>query len=794
MRSALAARLARKAGTLLAVLGALAPAPVFAQAGSTPWVSLDSQPPGTPARIVLNAELSGPSATYFDVFISGFYVTTRLGGDGRTYQDVAVPGLPSYVTPGEPRVPIVRADLGIVTDAAGASLIQADALDLRVLPGYMVWPSPIPPQIHDGTPSQFVRDSVTYASGVNFPYADGLGGVTRRTLGGIPASLCTAFPVHWNPVLGTLSVAAHARFGFGHGGGLSTPMDLTTGHANAASVALLNWGAISSQYAIDWTKFKGAYLFVCQVAWIPDLLPLINEKKSRGFSVTVVNVPSSGETCGQLQQIIRNWYAGTPVGYDHYCLLVGANGSTPACADSNGQLSDKFLSSMDSDLESEIFLGRLYVGSQAELKNQVKKILDYETGPQVNNDQSVLLVAHYQQDQDFDFQSYQEIVRTSPYAQVSPNFTTCYGTNPFLDNTNIINDIAGGVGLVAYMGHGEPDRWLHWGSSDASFNYTDASQLMNGALTPVVWSIACQTADPRVGTSLASGFMKNTQGGAVSFYGAVDPTYGTSVQALEDSLFQAVYGRGVTRQGLAIALGEHAAILADSLFGGDALYKYMLYGDPEMEIKRQNSGGVSVPIDLVAPLGFLAPCPGAGCCPTCPAPIVDIRVQEASGAPVAGVKVALWKPRATGGDEVLDNRYSGPDGWVHIPVPELTAGMLYVGFDGGQNRTGLDSIPVDPPVSAVAEGSPRPIRFAAMPNVTAASTRFGFGRALGLPAQVSLFGVDGRLVRVLNAPVGAAFLDWDGRDGRGRLVAAGIYLARLTAGVLRPTTRIVVVR
>jgi hypothetical protein len=38
------------------------------------------------------------------------------------------------------------------------------------------------------------------------------------------------------------------------------------------------------------------------------------------------------------------------------------------------------------------------------------------------------------------------------------------------------------------------------------------------------------------------------------------------------------------------------------------------------------------------------------------------------------------------------------------------------------------------------------------------------------------------------------FLDWDGRDGAGRLVAAGIYLARLTAGVFRPTTRIVVVR
>ena len=91
------------------------------------------------------------------------------------------------------------------------------------------------------------------------------------------------------------------------------------------------------------------------------------------------------------------------------------------------------------------------------------------------------------------------------YAQVTPSFSTCYGTNPALGNTDIVNGIAGGVGLVAYMGHGAPDAWLHWSYSSASFMQSDASALTNGALTPVVWSIACQTGDPRQGEIVVFG-------------------------------------------------------------------------------------------------------------------------------------------------------------------------------------------------------------------------------------------------------------------------------------------------
>ena len=793
-----AASIGRRArgAVIFAVAWALLHGPALAQGSGGPlWVPLDAEPAGTPARVVVNRDLSGANQTYLDVFIAGFYVTTRLGDDGRTYQDIAVPGLPSLSTPGEPRLPILRADLAIVTTATASTASEAAFDGVQTFSGYQVWPSPIPAQIHAGTPSQFARDSTTYSSAADFPPGSGSGSATRSALGGIPASLVTAYPVHWNPATGALSVPSHARFGFVHSGGLMTPMGLTREHDGAASDAFVNWGVVSSSYTIDPFHYSGDYLVVCPSAWTSTLQPLIQVKKTHGFKVTVVNVPLNGETCAQLRQSIQAWYASTNPGDDHYALLVGAAGSIPLCYIGNAQLSDKVLSSVDGDFEPEIYLGRLFVAGTGELQNQVAKIVDYETGPQVNNDGNVLLVAHWQQDQDFDFPSYQEGVRTASYAQVTPNFATIYGTNPSLGNVDVSNAVDAGVGVVDYIGHGDKPAWSQWTYAKASFTQSDALALANGARTPVVWSIACDTGDLRVAGNLASGFMKNTNGGGVAFYGAVDPTFSAVTQVLEDTLFQAVYGRGVTRQGLAISLAEHAAVAADSIWGGDAVMKYVLYGDPEMSIKRHNPGGIWAPIDLLAPISVVGPCPGVDCCPSCPAPTVDIETRSAAGAPIPGVKVGIWKPTTAGTDEVLDNRYSGPDGWVHIPAPGMTEGTLYVGYDDGDGRSGLDSIAVLPPSAAgVDPGVTPPLRLTARPNVTPGATRFEFGRALDRTASIRIFDVGGRLVRSLTVGSGAAAADWDGRDGSGRVVGGGVYVARLVVGSARTAARLVVVR
>ncbi|NOT32733.1 MAG: T9SS type A sorting domain-containing protein [Candidatus Eisenbacteria bacterium] len=65
------------------------------------------------------------------------------------------------------------------------------------------------------------------------------------------------------------------------------------------------------------------------------------------------------------------------------------------------------------------------------------------------------------------------------------------------------------------------------------------------------------------------------------------------------------------------------------------------------------------------------------------------------------------------------------------------------------------------------------------------------------PAELEVFGVDGRRVRTFFVSPGAAgerSVSWDGRDADGRDAPAGIYFVRLVAGGTAAMRRVVKLR
>ena len=69
-----------------------------------------------------------------------------------------------------------------------------------------------------------------------------------------------------------------------------------------------------------------------------------------------------------------------------------------------------------------------------------------------------------------------------------------------------------------------------------------------------------------------------------------------------------------------------------------------------------------------------------------------------------------------------------------------------------------------------------------------------FSLGHGGPARVSIFDVAGRLLRQFenkDYPQGDHVVRWDGRDGDGRRVPAGIYFVRLEAGGVVGTRKVV---
>jgi hypothetical protein len=100
--------------------------------------------------------------------------------------------------------------------------------------------------------------------------------------------------------------------------------------------------------------------------------------------------------------------------------------------------------------------------------------------------------------------------------------------------------------------------------------------------------------------------------------------------------------------------------------------------------------------------------------------------------------------------------------------------------------------------SVLSVGSPprHPDAIRAAPNPFLSATRLRFTVPAAGPARLDVFDLAGRRVRALwDGPLGEGEheLSWDGRDGSGRRVPAGLYLYRLTAAGQSVTGRVLAV-
>ncbi len=94
-----------------------------------------------------------------------------------------------------------------------------------------------------------------------------------------------------------------------------------------------------------------------------------------------------------------------------------------------------------------------------------------------------------------------------------------------------------------------------------------------------------------------------------------------------------------------------------------------------------------------------------------------------------------------------------------------------------------------------------PARFALHPNAPNPfnpATVITYDLPEQAAVQLRVFDVAGRLVRVLvadqQARPGRNRVTWDGRDGAGRCVAAGVYFCRMEAGAFRETMLMTLVK
>jgi hypothetical protein len=105
----------------------------------------------------------------------------------------------------------------------------------------------------------------------------------------------------------------------------------------------------------------------------------------------------------------------------------------------------------------------------------------------------------------------------------------------------------------------------------------------------------------------------------------------------------------------------------------------------------------------------------------------------------------------------------------------------------------VPTLPIDGPAVEEAEGRSRLSFDGILPSPFTAATRILYTLPGSAPTLLTIHDAAGRRVRTLvdaAQPAGAYSLSWDGTDGTGTPVAAGVYFCRLSAGERAVTRRV----
>ena len=166
---------------------------------------------------------------------------------------------------------------------------------------------------------------------------------------------------------------------------------------------------------------------------------------------------------------------------------------------------------------------------------------------------------------------------------------------------------------------------------------------------------------------------------------------------------------------------------------------------------------------------------------------LGIALLQSNGAPYYGGKddaAVVADAAGAGGSELLQYTATTAD-WFGIVVFNNTDSS------GDYRLTLSDGQAVSSPVVVAL---PSEVSLAPRNSPFRSSTSLAVALPAGGPVRLTVYDIQGRLVRMLADRVlsaGSHTIAWDGRDGSGRSVGAGVYLVRLEANRTHRTTKLV---
>lgn len=557
------------------------------------WIALDSYPAGTePTCDVIKSDNDGYAVR---VKIHGFYAKD-ISHNGIPYKEISLGNLyGTTVDVGSPALPVFTRMIALPQGKdCVSSLTNVDSVSLGI---GLVYPFQKP--VLETEKENFVRiDSVYACEELKNDLLSQSSLQTYRSINKIGYYIC---PFKYSPKYGQLMAYNEFVFEVKFIPSAEKVSKLNTGE----NFSLENIKLDSNDLSLFDNKIDCPSLQSTK-AGNYDYLIIVGDdsamyksqalkdfccwKACKGFKTKVVSTAFTGSSCQQIKDYIKGEYLNNSI---KYVLFIGDDDRIPLYIwEGYGirQKSDYWYANMNgiNDREADIAIGRFSTNDVEELENMIRKTISYESTINPNS-QEALLVAHKEGAPE----KYQQILEnvSERIYKSKMNFAKVYGAVEENGGTNgsnddIISKINKGVNIVNYRGHGDSVEWYNWTADNYSFSIKEVSQLKNTAY-PIVFGIACKTADIKEPACLMESFMRS-KNGAVAYIGATENSLTRANHTYNELLFDELLNKGTYIIG---DLNRKAHFRNFSLgyahYGVINAFCYLCGGDPTLEIQTQ---------------------------------------------------------------------------------------------------------------------------------------------------------------------------------------------------------------
>jgi len=757
-------------------------------------------------------------------------------GEMGSYTTVFIPGTPSMDAIGVPTLPVVTTAVALPagTKAVSIEVLSSDWTTIRgrhtVLPATAQVPLSLMGEREILLPSP---DPTIYASSENFPAVAARLEESTMLLG-FPVAYVSIYPVRWNPASGLVEVANSIQLRVTtENSSDNYSVRARSAQSEARTRAIVEGSVVNPEMVQasgamivpSRDLVYGEYVVIVTPTYETYAQAFAQWKTRKGIPTSVYTTTwiQAQYSCADLPQEIRAFLTDCRDQGVEYVLIWGddniiagrdarisyggdteyppvdlywadINDTAPGAdlwnSNGNGVWGEWGIDTVD--YHPDLFTGRASVNSASEAQLFIDKVLAYEqigttdyfeTAPRelrIGYTTEMLWPGCYGS-------AGAEII--SGYVPSSSwEEEKCYnstGNNSVSITTAMLN---AGPNHVYHASHGSSTSFSLPGGSFSTSNFMGLTNISGGGL-PAIWnSISCLIGHLDGVECMGDAWLASPNGGGFGGFNArygwgnpSSPGYGAS-EVLCEALYDEHWNENQLTLGGMHFMGRDEMNPGSSQVMDWCVKEYNLFGEPELPIWSADA------VQLTA--DFPASIPEAT--------TVTVTVT-ASGTPVSGARVCLYKGSDWSTADVYEVATTNGSGQVSIPVAPASTGEMLVTAWAYNYISYLGSIDVGG--TGIEEGSEGTSFVNAIsapyPNPATASTAIPFSMANAGTATVQVFDLTGRTVCTIGSQEFAAgqhTLNWDLTGSNGAPVPAGFYSVVVTTGETVMTERVMVLR